>query len=121
MADLDTLEGSGELRIREGQFQGSRFFREVARLVGTDLDRVAFSELGSDFRVSAGKIASDNVFLRETSEKLRNIGQDLGGAVKGFKEGVKGAEMEADAAKKAEASPQIPGATIDAEVRKDKV
>ena len=39
-----------------------------------DLDRVAFSELGSDFRVSAGKIASDNVFLRETSEKLRNIG-----------------------------------------------
>jgi sec-independent protein translocase protein TatA len=55
------------------------------------------------------------------TKKLRNIGQDLGGAVKGFKEGVKGAETEADAAKKAEASHQIPGTTIDAEVRKDKV
>ena len=31
------------------------------------------------------------------TKKLRNIGQDLGGAVKGFKEGVKGAEDEADA------------------------
>ena len=33
------------------------------------------------------------------TKKLRNIGQDLGGAVKGFKEGVKGAEDPADAAK----------------------
>ena len=33
------------------------------------------------------------------TKKLRNIGQDLGGAVKGFKEGMKGAEGEADAAK----------------------
>ncbi len=51
------------------------------------------------------------------TKKLRNIGQDLGGAVKGFKEGMKGAE---DAA--AEAPPpaqQIPGKTIDAEVRKE--
>jgi sec-independent protein translocase protein TatA len=56
------------------------------------------------------------------TKKLRNIGQDLGGAVKGFKEGVKGADMEADAARKAEVPPQqIPGTTIDAEVRKDKV
>ncbi len=37
------------------------------------------------------------------TKKLRNIGQDLGGAVKGFKEGVKGAETEADAAKAAAA------------------
>ncbi len=74
VADLETLEGNGEFRLRDGQFQGSRFFREVSRLVGTDLDRVAFSELGSDFRFSAGKIASDNVFLKETREKLRNIG-----------------------------------------------
>lgn len=56
------------------------------------------------------------------TKKLRNIGQDLGGAVRGFKEGVKGAEDEADAAKKAEASPQqIPGTTIEGDVRKDKV
>ena len=39
------------------------------------------------------------------TKKLRNIGQDLGGAVKGFKEGMKGAETEADAAKTAEAPP----------------
>jgi sec-independent protein translocase protein TatA len=56
------------------------------------------------------------------TKKLRNIGQDLGGAVKGFKEGVKGAESEADAARKADdATPQqIPGTTIEGEVRKDK-
>ena len=35
------------------------------------------------------------------TKKLRNIGQDLGGAVKGFKEGVKGAEDDANAAKSA--------------------
>jgi sec-independent protein translocase protein TatA len=55
------------------------------------------------------------------TKKLRNIGQDLGGAVKGFKEGVKGAESDADAAKTAEVPPQqIPGTTIEGEVRKDK-
>ena len=58
------------------------------------------------------------------TKKLRNIGQDLGGAVKGFKEGVKGAEDDADAAKKAAAATptqQIPGTTIEGEVRKDKM
>jgi sec-independent protein translocase protein TatA len=56
------------------------------------------------------------------TKKLRNIGQDLGGAVKGFKEGVRGANDEADAAKTAEAPPpagQIGGKTIDGEVRKE--
>lgn len=53
------------------------------------------------------------------TKKLRNIGQDLGGAVKGFKEGVKGAETEADAAK-AEPAQKIAGTTIDAEVKKEK-
>jgi sec-independent protein translocase protein TatA len=55
------------------------------------------------------------------TKKLRNIGQDLGGAVKGFKEGVKGANDDADAAKTADAapSPQIGGKTIDGEVRKE--
>ena len=39
------------------------------------------------------------------TKKLRNIGQDLGGAVKGFKEGVKGSEdAAAEAAKTAEAN-----------------
>ena len=56
------------------------------------------------------------------TKKLRNIGQDLGGAVKGFKEGMKGAETEADAAAKtAEAPPgQIGGTTIEGEVKKEK-
>ena len=63
------------------------------------------------------------VLLIFGTKKLRNIGADLGGAVKGFKEGMKGAENEADAAKAAAEAPaqQIPGRTIDAEVRKDKV
>ena len=57
------------------------------------------------------------------TKKLRNMGQDLGGAVKGFKEGVKGAEDAADAAKTASAdkvpSAQIPSQTIEGEVRKE--
>jgi sec-independent protein translocase protein TatA len=55
------------------------------------------------------------------TKKLRNIGQDLGGAVKGFKEGVKGAGDEADAAKAADAPPpgQLGGKTIDGEVKKE--
>ena len=43
------------------------------------------------------------VLLIFGTKKLRNIGQDLGGAVKGFKEGVKGGEEAASAAKEADA------------------
>ncbi len=55
------------------------------------------------------------------TKKLRNIGQDLGGAVKGFKEGMKTSETEADAAKSAasEHAQQIPGKVIDAEVKQE--
>ena len=55
------------------------------------------------------------------TKKLRNIGQDLGGAVKGFKEGMKTPRggrrrgEDADAPRRA----QIPGKTIDAEVKKE--
>ncbi|HVF64987.1 MAG TPA: Sec-independent protein translocase subunit TatA [Casimicrobiaceae bacterium] len=55
------------------------------------------------------------------TKKLRNIGQDLGGAVKGFKEGVKGSE-EAEAARAAAETPpaaHIPGRTIEGEVKKE--
>ncbi len=52
------------------------------------------------------------------TKKLRNIGADLGGAVKGFKEGMKGGE-DSDAAKSEEVPPQIAGKTIDAEVKKE--
>jgi sec-independent protein translocase protein TatA len=57
------------------------------------------------------------------TKKLKNIGGDLGGAVKGFKEGMKGANDEADAAAKtaADAPPpsKIAGQTIEGEVRKE--
>ena len=45
------------------------------------------------------------------TKKLRNIGGDLGGAVKGFKDGMKGANDEADAAAAAAAPPQQVTAT----------
>jgi len=50
------------------------------------------------------------VLLIFGTKKLRNIGSDLGGAVKGFKEG-----MKEDAPKIAEGEPG--GRTIDAEVK----
>ncbi len=50
------------------------------------------------------------------TKKLRNVGSDLGGAVKGFKEGMKDGEKPADAA---QTPPQVGGAgqTIDGEVK----
>ena len=61
------------------------------------------------------------VLLIFGTKKLRNIGQDLGGAVKGFKEGVKGAEDAASAAKEAEApATKLGGATIEGEVKKER-
>lgn len=50
------------------------------------------------------------------TKKLTNIGKDLGGAVKGFKEGMKTEE----GSESAQSAPsQIPGKTIDAEVKKE--
>ena len=60
------------------------------------------------------------VLLIFGAKRLRNIGEDLGGAVKGFKEGVKGADEPAAAAGDApQEAQQIPGKTIDAEVKKE--
>ncbi len=59
------------------------------------------------------------VMLVFGTKKLRNIGTDLGSAVRGFKDGVK----ESSADKPAEASPtpqsarELGGRTIDAEVK----
>ena len=59
------------------------------------------------------------VMLVFGTKKLRNIGTDLGSAVRGFKEGVK----ESSADKPAEGSPgqqsarELGGRTIDAEVK----
>lgn len=51
------------------------------------------------------------------TKKLRNIGQDLGGAVKGFKEGMKGGDGEPPAP--VEPPSQVTGRTIDGEVRQE--
>ena len=56
------------------------------------------------------------VMLVFGTKKLRNVGQDLGGAVKGFKDGMKEAagEKPADTAATAQ---QVSGQTIDVEVK----
>jgi sec-independent protein translocase protein TatA len=55
------------------------------------------------------------------TKKLRNIGQDLGGAVKGFKEGMKSEEEARSGAKESDAPLQhISSTTIDGEVKKEK-
>jgi len=53
------------------------------------------------------------VMLIFGTKKLRNVGQDLGGAVKGFKDGMK----DANAEKPADAPQQVSGQTIDVEVK----
>ncbi len=55
------------------------------------------------------------------TKKLRNIGQDLGGAVKGFKDGMKTSEEAANAAKESDPpSPQLGGTTIEGQAKKEK-
>jgi sec-independent protein translocase protein TatA len=52
------------------------------------------------------------------TSKLKNIGKDLGGAVKGFKEGIKEGGDEVDAAaKKVEEKKQAVGQTIDVQAK----
>lgn len=59
------------------------------------------------------------VMLIFGTKKLRNIGQDLGGAVKGFKEGMK---EGGDNAAKPEETKKVSGETIDVEAKeKNKV
>ena len=49
------------------------------------------------------------------TKKLKNVGSDLGAAVKGFKDGMKTGDEPPGAA----APPQVTGQTIDAEVKKE--
>jgi sec-independent protein translocase protein TatA len=54
------------------------------------------------------------VMLIFGTKKLRNIGADLGGAVRGFKEGMReGGDKAAESA----AAPQIGGKTVEGEVK----
>ena len=52
------------------------------------------------------------------TKKLRNMGTDLGGAVKGFKDGMKSGEDEKPAQMKAEIPPST-GQTIEGEAKKE--
>lgn len=58
------------------------------------------------------------VLLVFGTKKLRNIGADLGGAVRGFKDGMK--QSPSDKPAEGSSSPQVTGRTIEGEV-KDKV
>ncbi len=62
------------------------------------------------------------VMLVFGTKKLRNVGQDLGGAVKGFKDGMKeaSADKPADASAQTQQPPQqVSGQTIDVEARRE--
>ena len=52
------------------------------------------------------------------TKKLRNIGSDLGNAVKGFKDGMKGPAAES-APNGGGTPPQVTGQTIEGEVKKE--
>lgn len=49
------------------------------------------------------------------TKKLRNMGADLGGAVRGFKEGMR--EGASDKSGEGPAAPQVTGKTVEGEVR----
>ncbi len=51
------------------------------------------------------------------TKKLRNVGKDLGGAVKDFKDGVKGGEDAAN--RSAEPTANLKGETIEGEVKRE--
>ncbi|MEO8977414.1 MAG: Sec-independent protein translocase subunit TatA [Casimicrobiaceae bacterium] len=57
------------------------------------------------------------------TKKLRNVGQDLGGAVKGFKEGMRDeSEAARTAAEQQEAQKaQLGGTTIEGEIKREPV
>lgn len=57
------------------------------------------------------------VMLIFGTKKLRNVGQDLGGAVKGFKDGMKDAAATDKPADAAAPAQQVGGQTIDVEVK----
>jgi sec-independent protein translocase protein TatA len=54
------------------------------------------------------------------TKKLRNVGEDLGSAVKGFKKGMKEANAEADAKPEAVTQRVASGETIDVQAKEKK-
>lgn len=51
------------------------------------------------------------------TSKLKNLGKDLGSAIKGFKEGMKEGTDAADSTKKVEEAKPIAGTTIDVQAK----
>ena len=62
-------------------------------------------------------IILDIVLLVFGTKKLRNIGADLGGAVKGFKDGMRGEEEAAKKPGELTSNAAGPGTTIEGEVK----
>jgi sec-independent protein translocase protein TatA len=57
------------------------------------------------------------VLLIFGTKKLRNMGTDLGGAVKGFKDGMKGGEDDKSKTAAAPGEIAAPGTTIEGEIK----
>ena len=57
------------------------------------------------------------VMLVFGTKKLRNIGADLGGAVRGFKDGMREGGEKAEAGHSPSGAPQVTGKTIEGEVK----
>ncbi|MEO8134371.1 MAG: Sec-independent protein translocase subunit TatA [Betaproteobacteria bacterium] len=53
------------------------------------------------------------------TKKLKNVGSDLGSAVKGFKDGMKSSDESMSASTSASPPPQVSGQTIDVEAKKE--
>ncbi len=51
------------------------------------------------------------------TSKLKNIGKDLGGAIKGFKEGIKEGDQPDAAEKQVEETKKVAGGTIDVQAK----
>lgn len=51
------------------------------------------------------------------TSKLKNMGKDLGGAIKGFKEGIKEGTDTPGSTAKVEETKQVPGQTIDVQAK----
>ena len=74
LADLKkNLQGSGSIRLAEGQLKTSPFLKELSKLLKTPLDDASFEKMGSDFKIDTGKIASSNVFFKPRGSKLREL------------------------------------------------
>jgi hypothetical protein len=70
-----SLRGQGMLRVRDGAVSASRFFQDAAKILGSDLEDILFSEMGSDFEIADEKVRCSKVFLvGKPGSKLRNIG-----------------------------------------------